>query len=66
MQVGIQGRHRTLHDGVRQALHSLAACLIVITIENTLAAGVEDTKAGLHKITLVIMLALANAHCGIL
>lgn len=66
MHIGVQRRHGTLHDSVRQTLHSLAARVIVVAVENLLAARVKDAECGIHEITFVVMLALAKARGGIL
>jgi hypothetical protein len=66
MGIGVQRRHGTLHDGVWQTLHSLATSVIVVTVENLLAARVEHAETGIHEIAFVVMLALAKACSSIL
>jgi len=63
MDISIQRRHGTLPDGTWQALHSLAASGIVVTIENLLTTRVKYAEGSIYEIAFVVTLAVAKA-CG--
>jgi len=63
MDIGIQRRHGTLPDGIWQALHSLAASGIMVTIENLLTTRVKYAEGSIYEIIFVVTLTVAKA-CG--